>query len=447
MVLDDKDPQLLVKDNKKTIIFVKNSILPYICNITETFFKKRESFVYNRNIYIKRLHQWKDKPLIKIITGLRRSGKSTLIKLFINSLINSGIDTERILYINKELIQFQQIATFVDLYNEVNVLHNKVKQKLYLFVDEVQEIENWEKAVVSLHSENIADIYLTGSNARIFAGELATLLGGRYIPISVFPLTYSEFLIFRRKEKHDEDSFNEFLQFGGMPGIHHLQWEENIIYEYLNAVFDTIILRDIIKRNNIRNPAFLEKIVQFIFDNIAQIFSAKRVVDFLKQEYRRTNVETVYNYIQYLTDAHIIYRVPRYDIKGKRLLEVREKYFVADIGLRHALLGYRAQDINQLLENIVFIELKKRGYHIFVGQFNNSEVDFIIEKDNQKAYLQVAYLLASKETIQREFYPLSKIKDNYPKYVLSLDKHFPPDREGIRQLNIIDFLLSKEFLW
>ena len=402
--------------------------------------------MYNRKTYLDRLYQWKDKPLIKIITGLRRSGKSTLIKLFIDSLLNSGIGAERILYINKESLQFRHITTFEDLYKEVTTVYKMIKQKLYLFVDEVQEIDRWEKAVVSLHSEEIADIYLTGSNARIFAGELATLLGGRYIPISVFPLTYSEFLIFRRKEEHDEDTFNEFLQFGGLPGIHHLQWDENFIYEYLNAVFDTIILRDIIKRNNIRNPAFLEKIIQFIFDNIAQIFSAKRVVDFLKQEHRQTNVETVYNYIKYLSDAHMIYRVPRYDIKGKRQLEVREKYFVADIGLRHALLGYRAQDINQLLENIVFIELKKRGYLIFVGQFNNSEVDFIVEKDQQKTYLQVAYLLASEETIQREFNPLSKIKDNYPKYVLSLDKHFLPDREGIKQLNIIDFLLSEELI-
>ena len=401
--------------------------------------------MYNRKKYVERLYQWKDKPLIKIITGLRRSGKSTLIQLFIEELRRSGIAPQRILYINKESLQFQHIATFNDLYREVSRAYRKIKQKLYLFVDEVQEIDHWEKAVISLHSEDIADIYLTGSNARIFSGELATLLGGRYIPIPVFPLTYSEFLLFRQKERHDEETFNEFLQFGGLPGIHHLQWEEHIIYEYLNAVFDTIILRDIIKRNNIRHPAFLEKIIQFIFDNIAQIFSAKRVVDFLKQEHRRTNIETVYNYINYLTDAHMIYRVPRYDIKGKRLLEVREKYFVADIGLRHALLGYRARDISQLLENIVFIELKKRGYRIFVGQFNHSEIDFIVEKEQEKAYLQVAYLLASEETIQREFEPLHRIKDNYPKYVLSLDKHFLPDREGIKQMNLVEFLLNEEF--
>jgi len=402
--------------------------------------------VYNRKTYLERLFQWKDRPVIKIITGLRRSGKSTLIKLFIDSLLHSGIDARRILYINKESLQFQHIATFEDLYREVMSVYKQVKQKLYLFVDEVQEIDHWEKAVGSLHSEDVADIYLTGSNARIFAGELATLLGGRYIPIPVLPLTYSEFLIFRQKDMHDETTFNEFLRFGGLPGIHHLQWEDNIIYEYLNAVYDTIILRDIIKRNHIRNPAFLEKIIQFIFDNIAHIFSAKRVVDFLKREHRPTNVETVYNYIRYLSDAHMIYRVPRYDIKGKRLLEVREKYFVADIGLRHALLGFRARDVSQILENIVFIELKKRGYRIYVGQFDDLEVDFIVEKDQQKAYLQIVYLLATEETIQREFGPLSRIKDNYPKYILSMDKHFPPDRQGIRQLNIIDFLLSEEFL-
>jgi len=250
--------------------------------------------------------------------------------------------------------------------------------------------------------------------------------------------------MFRQKKSQDEAAFAEFQKYGGLPGIHHLMWEENMIFEYLNAVYDTIILRDIVKRYQIRNTAFLDKIVQFIFDNIAQIFSAKRVVDFLKNEHRRTNIETVYNYIHYLTEAHIIYRVPRYDIKGKRLLEVREKYFVADIGLRHALLGCRTQDVNQLLENIVFIELKKRGYRVFVGQLNDTEIDFIVEKNQRKAYIQVAYLLASRETVQREFEPLSRIKDNYPKYVLSLDEHFPSDREGIQQMNLIRFLLQED---
>lgn len=362
-------------------------------------------------------------------------------------LSRQGVSGKRIVYINKESLQFESIKTYTELYEEVRAQRAKVKRKLYLFVDEVQEIEEWEKAIVSIHTEDLADIYLTGSNARIFSAELATLLGGRYIQIPVFPLTFGEFLEFREIVRFTDDDFNDFLEFGGLPGIHHLDWERQIIYEYLNAIFDTIVLRDIVKRNNIRNTAFLEKVIQFIFSNIAQIFSAKRVVDFLKKEYRRTSIETVYNYIKYLEDAHVVYRVPRYDLKGKRLLEVREKYFLSDIGLRHTLIGYKKQDVNQLLENIVFIELKKHGYKIYIGQLADSEIDFIIERENKKAYLQIAYLLASETTIEREFGVLSKINDNFPKYVLSMDKHFTYDGGGINHLNIIDFLLSdKELL-
>lgn len=317
---------------------------------------------------------------------------------------------------------------------------------MYVFVDEVQQIEQWEKAAVSLHTEGLCDLYLTCSNARLFSAELATRLSGRYIPIGIFPLTFYEYLQFREAEAYNENLFNEFTEFGGMPGIHHLHWERNIIFEYLNSVFDTIVLNDIVRRNNIQNVALLEKIIHFIFDNIGQIFSAKRVADFLKHELRRTNIETVYNYINYLVDTHVVYRVPMCDLKGKRFLEVREKYFLADIGLRHAVLGYKKQDIGQLLENIIFIELKKRGYKIYIGQLGDAEIDFIIEKENQKAYIQVVYLLASETVVEREFGALAAIKDNYPKYVLSLDKHFTHDHEGIKHKNILDFLLSDHAL-
>ena len=399
--------------------------------------------MYNRKSYTDQIYRWKDKPLVKIISGLRRSGKSTLLKLYMDSLVKTGISPERIIYVNKESLRYDHIKTYKELYQEINGRYKKIKKKLYLFVDEVQEIEQWEKAVVSFHSDNIADIYLTGSNARIFSGELATLLGGRYVQIPIYPLTYSEFLLFR-ESPHEERLFDEFLEFGGMPGLHHLKRERAVLYEYLRAIFDTIVLRDIIQRNSIRNPAFLEKIIQFVFSNIAQIFSAKRIADFLKKEQRRVNVETVYNYLKYLEDAHVIYRVPRYDLKGKRLLEVREKYFAVDIGLRHALLGYNKQTIGQLLENIVYIELKKRGYTVFIAQLENAEVDFIVERNNQKAYIQVAYLLPNENTVEREFGILLKIKDNYPKYVLSLDRHFPDELNGIKHLNLVDFLLKEE---
>lgn len=292
----------------------------------------------------------------------------------------------------------------------------------------------------------MADIYISGSNSELISSEFATLLSGRYIEIRVFPLTFSEFLLFRNITSFSENDFNDYLKFGGMPGIHHIEWETPIIYEYLNSIFDTIILKDIIKRYSIRNVAFLEKIILFIFDNISQIFSAKRVVDFLKKENRRTNIETVYNYINYLEYTFIIQRVPRYDIKGKRFIEVREKYFLTDIGLRHTIISYRKNDINQFLENILFIELKKRNYKVYIGQMNNTEIDFVVEKNERKAYIQVAYLLASEDTIKHEFDSLTSIKDNYPKYVMTLDKYFTKDYKGIIHLNIIDFLLDKKYI-
>ncbi len=400
--------------------------------------------MYNRKEYLDQMAKWQDKPVIKVITGMRRSGKSTLIKLFINHLQKQGISKNRILYINKESLQFEHINTHKHLFDTTIIQYKNTGKKLYIFVDEIQLIEDWEKAIISLFSDEIADIYITGSNARMLSEDLATLLGGRYIKIPIYPLTLDEFLLFSGSKSDKDIRFNEFLQFGGLPGIHHLHWEKLIIYEYLGSVFDTIVLKDIVRRNNIRNVALLEKIIYFIFDNIGQIFSAKRVADFLKKEKRRINIETVYNYINFLIDAHVVYRVPRYDIKGKRHLEVREKYFLSDIGLRHAILGYRNEDIGQLLENIVFIELKKRGYKISIGQLGESEVDFIVEKEDTKVYLQITYLLSSQETMEREYAVLIKIKDNYPKYVISLDKISIPDNGGIKHLNLFDFLLSKK---
>ena len=399
--------------------------------------------MYNRNFYIEQFEKWKEKPLIKVITGIRRSGKSTLLKLFIEKLKNDGVNSSEIIFINKESLEFEEIQNYHNLYKFVKSVHDKTQKKLFLFIDEVQLIESWEKAVISLFSENAADIYIAGSNAGLMSSELASLLSGRYIEIKIFPLTFSEFLVFRNSYDSLEEEFNRFLKIGGLPGIHHLQYDIEVIYEYINSIFDTIVLKDIVKKHSIRNVAFLEKIILFILDNVSQIFSAKRVVDFLKKENRRTNTETVYNYIRHLQEAFIIQQVPRYDIKGKRFLEVREKYYLTEIGLRNAVLGYKKNDINQLLENIVYIELRKRGYQIYTGQFKDQEIDFIIEKHGKKEYIQVTYLLSTPETIKREFGSLISLNNNYPKYVISADKFFPEDYEGIIHKNIIDFLLEK----
>ncbi|MCD4691985.1 MAG: ATP-binding protein [Calditrichales bacterium] len=400
--------------------------------------------MHNRKDYIQKLEPFIDKPIIKVIVGLRRAGKSTLIILFINWLKkHKNVPANRILYINKESLEFDNISNDKDLYKLVK---DKVKlsgHKIYLFVDEVQMINNWQRAINSILADELADIYITGSNARLLSSELATLLTGRYIQIQVFPLVYSEFLNFLKKKNSDTSLFNQYLKYGGLPGVHHLKLQEDIVYQYISSVFDSIILKDVVLKNMVRNVGLLEKIIHYIFDNTGNIFSGKNVVDFLKNEKRQLSVETVYNYLKYLEAAFIIYKVPRFDLKGKRFLEVREKYYLGDIGLRHALLGFKEGDISGILENIIFLELKKRGYNIYIGSLGNKEVDFIIEKEKQKAYIQVCYLLSSQKTIEREFGILEKIKDNYPKYVLSMDDFWGDDVKGIKRLNIIDFLTGK----
>ena len=253
-------------------------------------------------------------------------------------------------------------------------------------------------------------------------------------------------MIFRSASATDADKeFSLFLRYGGFPGLHHLEFDDDTVYQYISALFDTVLLKDVVKRNNVRNVALLESIVKFLFDNVGNIFSAKKVSDYLKSQKRNIGVDTVQNYISYLLSTFALHKVPRYDVKGKRFLEIYEKYYLGDIGLRHAILGYRETDISGILENIVFLELKRRGYKVYIGKIEDKEIDFIGEKQNKKLYIQVAYLLSSKETISREFSPLQKIRDNYPKYVVSMDRIFGDDFEGIKRINLIDFLLGDEF--
>ncbi len=385
-----------------------------------------------------------DFPVIKIITGMRRTGKSTLLKLLMEHIrSDKRVDGERLVYINMELFEFSYLKNAKDLHQEISEKYKIVKEKLYIFLDEVQEIEEWEKAVISLFSEGIADIYITGSNAHLLSSELATLLSGRYMEFPVYSLSFVEYANFRSSQK-DQELFKEFLRYGGLPGIHHGQISEEVVYQYVASIFDSILLKDVVKRNNLRNIALLEKIIYFIAHNIGSIFSAANIVKFLKKEQRTLGVETIYNYIRHLQSAFIIFKVPRFDLKGKKILEVSEKYFLGDIAIRHTLLGYRADDINSLLENIIFLELKKRAYTVYIGKLGEKEIDFIIEKNSKKAYIQVCYLLASKETVKREFSVLQEIKDNYPKYVISMDEVWGDDFEGIKRLNLIDFLTDDD---
>lgn len=401
--------------------------------------------MYKRTLYLNKILQYLDKPLIKVITGMRRVGKSYMIKLLIEELKRKNIHKKNMLYINKESLEFDYLRTYRDLYDYVEKHFKNVNGKKYLFVDEIQEIDEWEKAITSFFSSEDFDIYITGSNAHLLSSEIATLISGRYIEIPIFALNYEEFLLFRGKE-HSDKEFSTYLTVGGFPAIHHFDFNQEVIYQYVNSLYNTILLKDVIKRHNIRNVSLLENISQYVFENIGNIFTAKKVSDYMKSQRIRVGVETVQNYISYLESTFAIYKARRYDIKGKRLLELYEKYYMGDLSMRHALFGYRQEDISDILENLVFLELKRRGYQVFIGKVDTREVDFIAKKENKKIYIQVTYLLSSPETIQREFSVLSSIRDNYPKYVISMDSVFGNDVEGIQRINLIDFLLSPNII-
>ncbi len=397
--------------------------------------------MYTRTKYISKIKPFIDKPVIKVITGMRRTGKSTFVKQLIEALLAEQTPESNVLYLNKESLEFDFIKTYRDLYEYVKQSFNKVKGKRYLFVDEVQEIENWEKAITSFFSEGNIDITITGSNAHLLSSEIFTLISGRYVEFPLYALSFNEFLQFRDQQMGTtEKEFQSYLRFGGLPALHQFDLKEEVVYQYINSLYSTILLKDVIKRNNIRNVSLLENITKYAFDNVGNIFSAKKISDYLKSQRMSVSMETVQNYVSHLLSSFALFKVPRYDIKGKRLLEINEKYYLGDIGFRNALLGYKEADISGILENIVFLELKRRGYTLSIGKLDDKEIDFIAEKQDEKLYIQVAYLLASPETIEREFSVLKKVKDNYPKFVLSMDTVVGDDVDGIKRMNLVDFL-------
>ncbi|HNY73988.1 MAG TPA: ATP-binding protein, partial [Syntrophales bacterium] len=310
----------------------------------------------------------------------------------------------------------------------------------------------WERAVASFLADGLGDVVISGSNAGLLSSELATLLSGRYVEIPVYPLTFREFLSFRNAKRDGgdrtdtaaeaENEFKNYLRYGGLPGIHQLPANDDVLFSYLNAVLNTILYKDVITRHKIRDASIFDKLVRYLFDNVGNITTAKRIADYFKSQRIRTSVDTILNYISYVEASLLIDKAPRYDIKGKRLLEFFDKVFLNDIGLRHGLIGYREEDINGLLENIVFKELQARGYKISIGVIDQLEIDFIAEKQNEKKYIQVCYGLGSEAAIEREFGNLEKIKDNYEKMVISMDRFFPAERNGILHRYLIDFLLE-----
>lgn len=402
-----------------------------------------------RKRYLELLFNFMDKPIIKVLIGMRRSGKSSMIKLAIGKLLEKGVPSENIIYINKESLEFEEIRNYKDLYEYVIKNFEGISDPRYIFIDEVQEISGWEKAVVSFLSENTGDIIIAGSNSSLLSGELATLLSGRYVKIPIYPLTFSEFIKFRKKfsgkEEIDiEESFKEFLKYGGLPGIHYLPFEGETVFQYLSSILDTILYKDVLTRFKIRDTALFDKVVRYLFDNIGNITTAKRIADYFKSQRIRISVDSVLNYMKNIKDAFLMKKVPRYDIKGRRHLEFYEKVYLTDIGLRNGLIGYRERDINRMIENIVFNELEVRGYKVYVGKLNELEVDFVAEKQGKVKYIQVCYLLSDENTLQREFGNLEKIPDNYEKIVISMDKFFTDEIKGIRHEYLLNFLVKDD---
>lgn len=400
-----------------------------------------------RESYINEIKKFMNKPIIKVITGMRRSGKSIILKLISEELINEGVSSNNIIYINFESLMFSELTGFKKLYNYIIEKSQTLQGKIYILLDEIQEVEHWEKAINSFMVDLNCDIYITGSNANLLSSELATYIAGRYVEIKIYPLSFKEYIEFAKiqnpsKILSNEEYFEQYLQFGGLPGIHNFDYEKENIYQYLSDIYNSVLLKDVIARNGIRDIELLERVVLYILDNIGNTFSAKNISDFLKSQGRKLSRETVYNYLKALENAYIISKVQRYDIKGKALLETQEKFYLMDLGLRHSKLGYRANDIAGYLENIIYLELMRRKYTVNIGKLSTKEVDFIGTLRDEKLYIQVTYLLATPETIEREFYPLKNINDNYPKYVLSMDNLERYNIDGIIRERIIDFLLN-----
>ena len=401
-----------------------------------------------RNNYINEIKKFINKPIVKVITGMRRSGKSIILKLLSQELIENGVEKENIIEINFESLMFSELTEFKKLYIYIMEKAQELQGKVYIFLDEIQEVEHWEKAINSLMVDLDCDIYITGSNANLLSSELATYIAGRYVEIKVYPLSFKEYIEFAKVENpsqtlSNEEYFEQYLKFGGLPAIYNFDYDKDTIYQYLEDIYNSVLLKDVIARNRIRDIELLERIVLYVLDNIGNTFSAKNISDFLKSQGRKLSRETVYNYLKALENAYIISRVQRYDIKGKSILETQEKFYLTDLGLRHTKLGYRANDIAGYLENIIYLELLRRKYTVNIGKLGTKEIDFIGTLRDEKLYIQVTYLLASPETIEREFSPLKSVQDNYPKYVLSMDNLENYNIDGIIREKIIDFLLNE----
>lgn len=395
-----------------------------------------------RKEYIDNLIRFQDKQLIKVVTGIRRCGKSTLFELYQDCLKSNGVADEQILSVNLEDGEFGDIETSKQLYGYVNE-RLLPSRKMYIFLDEVQRIAEFQKAVDSLYIKKNCDVYITGSNAHLLSGELATLLSGRYVEIKMLPLSFKEYVSAFPNNSNPDRLYTDYIQNSAFPYALELERPRDI-RQYLQGIYDTIVLKDIVARKKFPNIEMLQSVVRFMFCNIGNICSTKSISDTMTSAGRKISVHTVESYLSSLTDSFILYKVGRYDVKGKQYLKTGDKYYAADIGLRYALLGPQRTDIGHILENVVFLELLRRGYDISIGKVGKTEVDFVAVGDEGEEYYQVAYTVtdADGHTLERELTPLKAINDHNPKYLLTMDHTPPVSHNGIKQLNAIDWLLK-----
>lgn len=399
-----------------------------------------------RPSYVDKIMAYVDTPFVKILTGVRRCGKSTILKMIMSKLRECGIPESRIVSYCFDSMEFEDM-TAKQMYSE---LKSRVSPegKTYFFLDEMQEIKGWEKVVNSLSSDYDVDLYITGSNSRMMSSEISTYLTGRYVSFRIYTLSFAEYLTF--KEQYDavgdpRQELANYIRLGGFPATHLQNYTQDEVYTIVRDIYNSTIFSDIVRRNQVRKIDQLERVVKYTFNNVGNTFSAKSISDYLKAEHRALDNETVYSYLEKLEKAYLLHRCSRYDLQGKEILKTQEKFYLADTSLRYSVLGYNADSVATSLENVVYLELCRRGYTVNIGKTSDGEIDFVATRQNEKVYVQVTQQIASEKTERREYERLLEIRDNYPKYVLRTDEFAGGNYEGIKTMHVADFLLSDEF--
>lgn len=401
----------------------------------------------NRPLYTEKIMVYTDTPFVKVLTGVRRCGKSTILKMIMEKLQNErGISEDQIVSMRFDSMEYEDM-TAKQMFEAVKAKFSENK-KTYLFLDEVQEIEGWEKVVNSLASDYDVDLYVTGSNSRMMSSEISTYLTGRYVSFRIFPLSFEEYLTFRKEYTEVKDVHAEladYIRLGGFPATHLRDYSQDEVYTIVRDIYNSTIFSDIVRRNQIRKVDQLERVVKYTFSNVGNTFSAKSISDYLKSEHRKIDNETVYSYLEKLEKAYLLHRCSRYDLQGKEILKTQEKFYLADTALRYSVLGYNPDSVASSMENVVYLELCRRGYEVNIGKTADGEVDFVAQRQGEKLYVQVTQEIRSEKTERREYDRLLEIKDNYPKYVLRTDEFAGGNYEGIKSMHVADFLLSKEY--